>query len=288
MPTAIPQAAGRDYFTRGSSQDDVLHVQGTPTEIHTYRALGEETWNYGYSAVTFSLPDRLVTEWRNTGNLRVELVPETDSPATSGYFTRGSSQDDVIHVQGTPTEIHTYRALGEETWNYGYSAVTFSLPDRLVTEWRNTGNLRVELVPETDSPATSGYFTRGSSQDDVIHVQGTPTEIHTYRALGEETWNYGYSAVTFSLPDRLVTEWRNTGNLRVELVPETDSPATSGYFTRGSSQDDVIHVQGTPTEIHTYRALGEETWNYGYSAVTFSLPDRLVTEWRNTGNLKVR
>jgi len=144
IPRATPQFAPRDYFTRGSSQDDVLHVQGTPTEINTYSALGYERWNYGYSTVTFSLPEALVIEWRDTGNLRVELIPGTGASNTPGYFSRGSSQDDVLHAQGTPTEINTYNALGYERWNYGYSTVTFSLPDGLVTEWRDTGNLNVK------------------------------------------------------------------------------------------------------------------------------------------------
>ena len=215
VPTLLPQTEQRDHFTRGSSQDDVLHAQGTPTGINTYSALGRETWWYGYSSVEFSLPDRRVTEWSNTGNLKVELFPETNTPTTAGYFTRGSSQDDVLHVQGTPTGINTYTALGRETWWYGYSSVEFSLPDRRVTEWSNTGNLKVELFPETNTPTTAGYFTRGSSQDDVLHVQGTPTGINTYTALGRETWWYGYSSVEFSLPDRRVTEWSNTGNLKV-------------------------------------------------------------------------
>ena len=216
IPRATPKSAPRDYFTRGSSQDDVLHVQGTPTEINTYSALGYERWNYGYSTVTFSLPDALVIEWRDTGNLRVELIPRAGESNTPGYFTRGSSQDDALHAQGTPTEINTYNALGYERWNYGYSTVTFSLPDGLVIEWRDTGNLRVELIPGTGASSTPGYFTRGSSQDDVLHAQGTPTEINTYSALGYERWNYGYSTVTFSLPDGLVTEWRDTGNLNVK------------------------------------------------------------------------
>ena len=49
-PTAIPTPTrvpvlGVDYFTRGSSQDDVLHVQGTPTQIDFF--LDEERWYYG-------------------------------------------------------------------------------------------------------------------------------------------------------------------------------------------------------------------------------------------------
>ena len=216
MPVAIPQAIGRDYFTRRSSQDEVLHVQGTPTAINSYNALGKETWNYDWSTVTFSLPDGLVIEWRNTGNLKVRLLPENYATPTPEHFTRGSFQDEVLHVQGTPTAINTYNALGKETWNYDWSTVTLSLPDGLVIEWRNTGNLKVRLLPENDATSTPEHFTHGSFQDEVLHVQGTPTAINTYNALGKETWNYDWSTVTFSLPDGLVIEWRNTGNLKVK------------------------------------------------------------------------
>ena len=288
VPIAAPPVTGGDYFTRGSSQDDVLHVQDSPTEIHTYSALGREDWYYDRSKVSFSLPDRRVTEWDNNGNLMVRLLPRTGNSSTPGYFTRGSSQDDVLHVQGTPTEIHTYSALGREDWYYDRSKVSFSLPDRRVTEWDNNGNLKVRLLPRTGNSSTPGYFTRGSSQDDVLHVQGTPTEIHTYSALGREDWYYDRSKVSFSLPDRRVTEWDNNGNLKVRLLPRTGNSSTPGYFTRGSSQDDVLHVQGTPTEIHTYSALGHEDWYYDRSKVSFSLPDRRVTEWDNNGNLKVK
>ena len=194
----------------------------------------------------------------------------------------------MLHVQGTPTEIHNYAALGQETWNYGWSRITFSLPGGTVREWNNQGNLDVRLLPKTTRSSTPGYFTRGSSQDDVLHVQGTPTEIHNYAALGQETWNYGWSRITFSLPGGTVREWNNQGNLDVRLLPKTTRSSTPGYFTRGSSQDDVLHVQGTPTEIHNYAALGQETWNYGWSRITFSLPGGTVREWNNQGNLDVR
>ena len=216
IPRATPQSASRDYFTRGSSQDDVLHAQGTPTGINTYDYSGEEIWHYGFSTVTFSLPDGLVIEWRDKGNLRVELIPGTSASSTPGYFTRRSPQDDVLHAQGTPTEINTYNYSGEEIWHYGFSTVTFSLPDGLVIEWRDTGNLRVELIPGTSASSTPGYFTCRSPQDDVLHAQGTPTEINTYNYSGEEIWHYGFSTVTFSLPDGLVIEWRDTGNLNVK------------------------------------------------------------------------
>ncbi len=216
IPRATPQFASRDYFTRGSSQDEVLHAQGTPDAINTYSASRKEVWSYGWSTVTFSLPDGLVVEWRDDGNLKVELLPQNDAPPASGYFTRGSSQDEVLHVQGTPDAINTYSASRKEVWSYGWSTVTFSLPDGLVVEWRDDGNLKVELLPQNDAPPASGYFTRGSSQDEVLHVQGTPDAINTYSASRKEVWSYGWSTVTFSLPDGLVVEWRDDGNLKIQ------------------------------------------------------------------------
>ena len=235
-PIAALPSVGGDYFTRGSSQDDVLHAQGTPGEIHNYEILGYETWYYGRSTITFSLPDSRVTEWDDEGNLKVRLLPKTGQSTTPGYFTRGSSQDDVLHAQGTPGEIHNYEILGYETWYYGRSTITFSLPDSRVTEWDDEGNLKVRLLPKTGQSTTPGYFTRGSSQDDVLHVQGTPGEIHNYEILGYETWYYGRSTITFSLPDSRVTEWDDEGNLKVRLLPKTGQSTTPGYFTRGSSR----------------------------------------------------
>ena len=139
-----PPSAGENYLTRGSSQGDVLRVQGTPTEINTYQASKKEIWSYGYSQVTFSLPDGKVIEWDNSSNnLKVCLFPKSGNSTTPGYFTRGSSQDDVLHVQGTPIKIEAYSALKEETWSYGSSWITFSLPDGHVTEWYDRGNLKV-------------------------------------------------------------------------------------------------------------------------------------------------
>ena len=76
--------------------------------------------------------------------------------------------------------------------------------------------------------------------------------------------------------------------MNVQLLPKTSESSTPGHFTRGSSQADVLHAQGTPTEIQTYEVLGFERWYYGLSTVKFSLPDRRVTEWNNKGNLKVK
>ena len=101
-----------EYFTRGSHQDDVLRIQGTPDQINRYDALGHEVWRYGRSRVDVSTRSQQVLVWSNDGgNLRVRLEP---GPNVTGaeYFTRGSHQDDVLRIQGTPDQINRYDALG--------------------------------------------------------------------------------------------------------------------------------------------------------------------------------
>ena len=144
----------------------------------------------------------------------------------------------------------------------------------------------------TGQPANASQttaFTRGSHEDDVLRVQGTPTAIRRYPALGHEVWSYGLSIVEISTATRRVTEWSNhAGNLKVQLTPGLNTTSSS-TFTRGSHEDDVLRIQGTPTAIRRYPALGHEVWSYGLSSVEISTATRRVTEWSNhAGNLKVR
>lgn len=83
-----------------------------------------------------------------------------------------------------------------------------------------------------------------------------------------------------------MTEWDNAGNLKAKLEPGKNV-TTSPFFTRGSHKDDVLRLQGTPSEINHYRALGYEVCRYGYSSVTISINSERVVEWNNRGNLKI-
>lgn len=269
------------YFTRGSHQDEVLRIQGTPSRVNKYS--DHEVWNYGLSSVDISLRDRRVTEWNNiSGNLKVRLAPG-GNVTSSPYFTRGSHQDDVLRVQGTPSSINRYS--NHEVWNYGLSSVDISSRDRRVTEWNNiSGNLKARMSPGSNV-TNNPYFTRGSHQDDVLRVQGTPSSINRYS--DHEVWNYGLSSVDISARDRRVTEWNNiSGNLKVRLSPGGNVTSNT-YFGRGSHQDDVLRIQGTPTSISRYS--DHEVWSFGLSSVDISTRSRQVTDWNNiSGNLKVR
>ena len=88
--------AGSEFFTRGSHQDDVLRLQGTPTSIATLP--DSEIWWYGISTVTISKRSREVTEWSNlAGNLRVRLFP---APPPSGLPRTADSARGAVFRPG--------------------------------------------------------------------------------------------------------------------------------------------------------------------------------------------
>ena len=283
--TKLSATSSDGFFTRGSHADDVLRIQGTPTSTNTYSASRKEIWWYGSSSVEMSLPDKRVTDWSNSGNLKVGMQPGRNVTSAT-FFTRGSHADDVLRIQGTPTSTNTYSASRKEIWWYGSSSVEMSLPDKRVTDWSNSGNLKVRMQPGRNVTSAT-FFTRGSHADDVLRIQGTPTSTNTYSASRKEIWWYGSSSVEMSLPDKRVTDWSNSGNLKVRMQPGRNVTSAT-FFTRGSHADDVLRIQGTPTSTNTYSASRKEIWWYGSSSVEMSLPDKRVTDWSNSGNLKVR
>ena len=219
-PTEVPTGRPAAYFTRSSLADDVLRIQGTPTSINRYPALGSETWLYGSSSVVISTRSGQVVAWTNrAGNLKVQLAPGRNGTNATSY-TRGSHEDDVLRIQGTPTSINRWAGLGYETWSYGSSTVSISIQSRQVLAWTNrAGNLKVQLAPGRNRTSATSY-TRGSHEDDVLRIQGTPTSIHRYPYMGYETWRYGSSTVSISTRTRQVLEWANHGgNLKVRQAP---------------------------------------------------------------------
>lgn len=172
--------------------------------------------------------------------------------------------------------------MAYEIWHYGYSSVKISKSNRTVLSWDNNGNLKAQITPGGQT-TTASHFTRGSHEDDVVRIQGTPSDIDLYSAY--EIWHYGYSTVKISKSGRRVMSWDNNGNLKVRLKPGQRTTGAS-VFTRGSHEDDVLAIQGTPSDIDLYSAY--EVWHYGYSTVKISKSNRTVLSWDNNGNLKVR
>jgi hypothetical protein len=179
------------------------------------------------------------------------LLPRTDS-SESSFLTLGSSQSDVLRVQGTPSRVQG------QTWIYGLSDIQFK-EGRLARYNNFDGSLKIRLQPRTDGdkPET-GYFTLGSTENDVLLAQGTPTRIETTR------WHYGFSEIQFK--NGRVDGFKNYyGNLRILILPATPSPpaAGKGFFTVGATPDEVLALQGTPTSVQG------NLWRYELSSILF-------------------
>jgi hypothetical protein len=153
MPTLAPQASDQpapaqaaasqvaqpdmalQYFTVGSTKAEVFAVQGPPT------LTGTHLWEYGGSRVYFR-HDR-VTGWEiwPRSPLKVKLLPVTPLDTMAPYFTIGSTKDEVLTIQGTPSHFT------ERMWEYGQSRIYFD-GDRVTRwdEWRGSP-LKARLAP---------------------------------------------------------------------------------------------------------------------------------------------
>jgi hypothetical protein len=112
------------------------------------------------------------------------------------------------------------------------------------------------------------YITIGSTKDEVIALQGTPTETSDDKLV------YGKSEL--DLKDGVVVGWRidpNASTMRVKLWPSSPVDTEPGYFAVGSTRDFVLAVQGTPT------AFTQNKFEYGDSVVYFQ--NNRVASWKN-------
>jgi hypothetical protein len=182
-PRRVPEglAADKAFFTLGSLKQDVLRVQGKPHKVYG------QTWVYGLSDVTFK--EGRVWRYNNfDGSLNLRVLPASNafSGHRPSFFSLGSSQDEVLQAQGTPTRVDSTK------WYYGFSEINFK--DGRVIGFNNFfNNLMIKMEPTKATAGTvaKGFFTIGSSQDEVLAIQGTPSGIQA------NTWSYQLSDVWF-------------------------------------------------------------------------------------------
>jgi len=121
---------------------------------------------------------------------------------------------------------------------------------------------------QATSPGIRPYITIGSTKAEVLAQQGTPTSASDNKLV------YGRSELYFK--EGSVVGWRidpASSPIRVKLWPDSAVDPTMDFFTVGSTRDDVLVVQGTPT------AFSQDKFEYGSSEVYFQ--DNRVTRWKN-------
>jgi hypothetical protein len=108
------------------------------------------------------------------------------------------------------------------------------------------------------------YITAGLSKAEVIAIQGAPT------STAEDKLTYGKTEFYF-IGDKL-TGWKidpASTAARIRLWPDAAVDPSLQSFTLGSTKDQVLAVQGTPT------LLSDNTFGYGGSEVYFQ-SDRVI------------
>jgi hypothetical protein len=175
----------RDYFTVGSTRNDVLAIQGEPTTFN------DSYLTYGMSMVMFQ--DGKVVNWNNADvKLKTKYLTATNL-VPKEYFTVGSTKDEVLAIEGEPT------TFSDTYLTYGMSMVMFQ--DGMVVNWNNADvKLKAKYLTATNL-VPKEYFTVGSTRDEVLAIEGEPT------TFSDTYLTYGMSMVMFQ--DGKVANWNN-------------------------------------------------------------------------------
>ncbi|MGB6689449.1 MAG: DnaJ domain-containing protein [Terracidiphilus sp.] len=112
------------------------------------------------------------------------------------------------------------------------------------------------------------YITVGLTKDEVLAVAGTPASASEDKLT--------YKGAEIYLKDGKVAGWNIdpvASPLRVKLWPDAPVDTDLEYFSLGSTRNDVLVVQGTPT------SFSENKFGYGASEVYFQ--NNRVVSWKN-------
>jgi hypothetical protein len=119
----------------------------------------------------------------------------------------------------------------------------------------------------SDEIQLTPYITVGSTREEVLALDGTPT------AATEDKLVYGRSEL--DLRNNTVVGWRidPASPIRVKLWPHSYVDPALDFFSVGSTRDEVLKIQGTPTIVT------EDQFVYGNSIVYFS--NNRVVRWKS-------
>lgn len=264
----------------------------------TQRATSKEEWlvvlNWWKEAIdlmrivprtnpNYAIAQEKIGEYqRNLEYARAKTLAGTTTESHS-LWSIGSRRADVIQIQGQPSQTTRYDTLCQETLSYSNSTVV--LNNGIVTEFEdNAKNLKATNQNSPQPvPATDGInWTLGSTKEEVFRIQGTPARIVRYDTANREILFYGNS--TLSLAGGRVIGYSNyDNNLRVSVAPIIYNLGNSdNFWTLGSERNEVLRVQGTPTQVVLNSSACEEIFHYGDSTV--ELTNGFTSGYNNVGN----
>ncbi len=194
-PTARRSQDNTDYFTLGSTKDEVSQIHGSPDNVNIYRNIGIELWNYEEDDhVEFDLATGLVQAWANiTGNLRIRMLPGRNR-TDAQFFTERDHRDQVAQLEGIPAAILIDRRLDRERWYYlNRGTVEFSHSTGLVSDWEDDGGLKAKR-----SKGSEGTYRNRST---AVRGESRPAFTSNWRSLGGKYNRNGIHVSDMTNPD---------------------------------------------------------------------------------------
>ncbi|MGP1383263.1 MAG: hypothetical protein ACTS2F_06845 [Thainema sp.] len=220
---AAKQAAAADLATQpikslwhiGSSRGQMLGIQGPPTRTITYDSQCRELLYFNNSRV--DVQNGRVVDYQDVDNNLLVIQP-ADLPniaaIPAGFWSLGSTKEAVLAIEGTPSQFIRYEALNQELLYYGSSLI--ELKNDIVTGYNNAdNNLNVVVMPSGRQRPKTNAWTLDSTQEDILLIQGTPTQIERDPSICRERFYYDKSIVDFN-NGKLAGYHNYSNNLRVQ------------------------------------------------------------------------
>lgn len=212
------------------------------------------------------------------------------TPDSKTYWTLGSDHDLVIAIEGPPAQTIQYPSACLQTLRYGNSLV--ELNNGYVKQYDNpdgTLNVLAEGATVLSATADPGTWTLGSTEAEVLQLQGTPTRQEQYTSNRFTTLYYGKSSV-FLENDQVIGYLNSDNNLKLSInLPDLPAGQTvPPAWSVGSSRTEVIRIEGrAPLAISRNDTNCEEVFHFESGEVTFR--QGLVTGYNDHGSaLRVR
>ena len=191
---------------------------------HAYEILSDPEKRAAYDRSREAQGGPTATSPSSTSSTQGSSSPRSAPRDSEGYFTLGSTKEEVWDIQGPPDQVEAHE--DEERWNYGRSGwVKFDIATGRVDGWINPrGILRIVLEPGP-RVTSDDFFMEGDHRDHVLRLHGTPLGVSRGRRTNEELWNFYGGIVQFSLSTGRVTGWTDGGGLKVQS--DSTGPSTS-------------------------------------------------------------
>jgi hypothetical protein len=193
------------------------------------------------------------TIWSQAGQHWHEWVPQkSDTLPVAAAADPNSDPNPNPDPQNNPQGTNAQQASAQSGDNQ-------SIPQSL--------HRREPGAPHATPKSLQPYITSGLTRDEVIAVLGAPT------ASTDGKLAYGASELDFT--NGKLSGWSIAASapIRVKLWPDAPVDPDLTSFKLGSTKNEVLVVQGTPT------LYSEDTFGYGASRVFFK--NNRVVGWKN-------